>query len=63
MKEINKEVIYDNLTLEEKDRKYFVTYQTPEDNYLRTAVIEVLNYSGLIRSFANFHSHNLLFKR
>ena len=61
MKEINKDVLYDNITLKETDRKYFATYQTSEEEYIRTCVTKVLNYSGLIRSFSNFHSHNLLF--
>ena len=62
LKEINKDVLYDNVTLKEKDRKYFVTYQTPHDEYLIFSVREVLNYSGLIRSFSNLYSHNLLLK-
>ena len=46
----------------EKDRKYFVTYETHEEEYLRNSVIKVLNYSGLIRSFSDLYSHNILFK-
>ena len=62
LKEINKDVQYDKVILGEKDRKYFVTYEAPEENYIRSGIIKVLNYSGLIRSFSNLHSHNLLLK-
>jgi hypothetical protein len=62
IKEINKDVQYEQITLGEKDRKYFVTYETHEEEYLRNSVIKVLNYSGLIRSFSDLHSHNILFK-
>ena len=62
IKEINKDVQYEQITLGEKDRKYFVTYETHEEEYLKKSVIKVLNYSGLIRSFSDLHSHNILFK-
>ena len=62
LKEINKDVQYDNITFGENERKYFVTYQTPEDYYLRSCVTKVLNYTGLIRSFSNLYPHNLLLK-
>ena len=62
LKEINKDVQYYNVTFSEKERNYFVTYETPEDGYIRFGVKKVLDYSGLIRSFSNFYSHNLLLK-
>ena len=62
LKEINKDVEYEEITLGEKEKKYFVTYETYEDNYDKECVMKVMNYSGIIRSFANLHSHNLLIK-
>ena len=62
LKEINKDVEYEQITLGETDKKYFVTYETYEDNYNKDCVMKVMNYSGIIRSFANLHSHNLLIK-
>ena len=62
LKEIYKDVEYDEIILKEKERKYFVTYETPEEEYFRKGVTKVLNYSGLIRSFSSLNSHNLLLK-
>ena len=62
LREINKDVEFEEITLGEKEKKYFVTYETYEDNYDKECVMKVLNYSGIIRSFANLHSHNLLIK-
>ena len=62
LQEINKDVEYEEITLEKKDRKYFVTYEAYDDYYSRESVWKVLNYSGVIRSFSNFFSHNLLIK-
>ena len=62
LKEINKDVKYDQVILGEKDKKYFVTYEAYEDNYKRDSVMKVLNYSGVIRSFSDLYSHNLLIK-
>ena len=62
LNEINKNVEYDEIILEEKDKKYFVTYEAYEENYKRESVMSVLNYSGIIRSFSDFHTHNLLIK-
>ena len=62
LEEINKDVEYDQITLEEKDKKFFVTYEAYEDNYKRECVMKVLNYSGVIRSFSDLYSHNLLIK-
>ena len=62
LNEINKNVEYDEIIFEENDKKYFVTYETLEENYKRESVIYVLNYSGLIRSFSDLNSHNLLIK-
>ena len=62
LNEINKDVKYDEIILEEKDRKYFVTYEAYEENYVRESVMKVMNHSGVIRSFSDFNSHNLLIK-
>ena len=62
LKEINKDVEYEEITLGEKDKKYFVTYEAYEDNYKRESVTKVLNYSGIIRSFSDLYSHNFLIK-
>ena len=62
LKEINKNVQYDEIIFEEKDRKYFVTYEAYEENYIRKSVMCVLNNSGIIRSFSDFNTHNLLIK-
>ena len=62
LKEINKDVEYDEIILGEDDKKYFVTYEAYEDNYKRESVMKVLNYSGVIRSFYSLYSHNLLIK-
>ena len=62
LEEINKNVEYDEITLGEKDKKYFVTYEAYEDNYKRECVLKVLNYSGIIRSFSDLYSHNFLIK-
>ena len=62
LEEINKNVQYDEIILDEKDRKYFVTYQSYEENYIRESVMKVMNYSGVIRSFSDFNTHNILIK-
>ena len=62
LNEINKNVEYDEIILEEKDKKYFVTYEPYEENYKRESVMSVLNHSGIIRSFSDFNTHNLLIK-
>ena len=62
LNEINKDVQYDEVVFEEKDKKYFVTYEAYEENYIRESVTKVLNYSGVIRSFSDFNTHNLLIK-
>ena len=62
LKEMNKDVEYEEITLGEKDKKYFVTYEAYEDNYKRESVTKVLNYSGVIRSFSDLYSHNFLIK-
>ena len=62
LNEINKNVEYDEIIFEEKDKKYFVTYEPYEENYKRESVMAVLNYSGIIRSFSDFNTHNLLIK-
>jgi hypothetical protein len=59
---INKDVEYEEITLLKKDKKYYVTYEAYDDYYSRESVWKVLNYSGIIRSFSNFYSHNLLIK-
>ena len=59
---INKDVKYDEIILDKKNRKFYVTYEAYDDYYSRESVWKVLNYSGVIRSFSNFYSHNLLIK-
>ena len=48
--------------MDEKDKKYFVTYQSYEEKYIRESVMKVMNYSGIIRSFSDFNTHNILIK-
>ena len=60
--EINKDVEYEEITFTQKDKKYFVTYEAYDDYYSRESVWKVLNYSGVIRSFSHFNTHNLLIK-
>ena len=62
LKDMNKDVEYEQIILGEKDKKYFVTYEAYEDNYKRESVTKVLNYSGVIRSFSDLYSHNFLIK-
>ena len=59
---INKDVKYDEIVLDQKDQKYYVTYEAYDDYYSRESVWKVLNYSGVIRSFSHFNTHNLLIK-
>ena len=59
---INKDVKYDEIVLDQKDKKYYVTYEAYDDYYSRESVWKVLNYSGIIRSFSHFNTHNLLIK-
>ena len=60
--QINKDVKYDEIILDKNNSKYFVTYEAYDDYYSRESVWKVLNYSGIIRSFSNFYTHNLLIK-
>ena len=60
--EINKDVEYEEITFTEKEKKYYVTYEAYDDYYSRESVWKVLNYSGVIRSFSHFNTHNLLIK-
>ena len=60
--DINKDVEFDEITINKKDKKYYVTYEAYDDYYSRESVWKVLNYSGIIRSFAHFNTHNLLIK-
>ena len=62
LNEINKNVETEEITLNEKDRKFFVTYQGLTELIYVESVHKVLNYSGIIRSFANLNTHNLLLK-
>ena len=62
IKEINKDVEYEEITFTEKEKKYYVTYEAYDDYYSRESVWKVLNYSGVIRSFSHFNTHNLLIK-
>ena len=62
LEQINKDVEYEKIILSEKDKKFFVTYEAHDDYYSRESVSKVLNYSGVIRSFSYFNSHNLLIK-
>ena len=62
LEEINKNVEYEEITLSGKDKKFFVTYEAYDDYYSRESVWKVLNYSGVIRSFSHFNTHNLLIK-
>ena len=62
LEEMNKDAEYEQITLGEKDKNYFVTYEAYEDDYKRESVYRVLNYSGIIRSFSDLYSHNLLIK-
>ena len=59
---INKNVEYDEIIFDKKNKNYFVTYEAYDDYYSRESVWKVLNYSGIIRSFSNFFTHNLLIK-
>ena len=62
LKEINKDVQYDEIVLGENDKKFFVTYEAYDDFYKRESVTKVMNYSGIIRSFSSLYSHNFLIK-
>ena len=62
IKEINKDVEYEEITFDKNDKKFFVTYEAYDDYYSRESVWKVLNYSGVIRSFSHFNTHNLLIK-
>ena len=59
---INKNVEFDEITLKQKDKNYYVTYEAYDDYYSRESVWKVLNNSGIIRSFSHFNTHNLLIK-
>ena len=63
IKNINKDVEYEEITLTAKDRKYFVTYEATEEYYSRDCVMKVANNSGVIRSYSTLNSHNLLLKQ
>ena len=60
---INRNVEYDEIILDEKNKKYFVTYEATEEYYERESVMKVMNNSGVIRSFSTLNSHNLLLKQ
>ena len=60
--DINKDVEFDEITINKKDKKYYITYEAYDDYYSRESVWKVLNYSGIIRSFAHFNTHNLIIK-
>ena len=60
---INKDVKYDEVILDENNRKYFVTYEATEEYYIRESVMKVVNNSGVIRSYSKYNSHNLLLKQ
>ena len=60
---INKNVEYDEIILDKKKRKYFVTYEATEEYYSRECVMKVMNSSGIIRSYSTLNSHNLLLKQ
>ena len=60
---INKNVEYEDITLDSKDKKYFVTYESTEESYSRECVMKVMNNSGIIRSYSTLNSHNLLLKQ
>ena len=59
----NKDVEYDEIIIDEKNRKYFVTYEATEEYYSRDCVMRVMNNSGVIRSYSSLNSHNLLLKQ
>ena len=63
IKSINKDVEYEEITLTEKERKYFATYEATEEYYSRDCVMKVMNNSGVIRSYSTLNSHNLLLKQ
>ena len=61
--QINKNVEYDEIIIDEKNRKYFVTYEATEEYYSRESVMKVMNNSGVIRSYSTLNSHNILLKQ
>jgi hypothetical protein len=63
LRSINKDVEYEEITLDSKDKKYFVTYEATEEFYSRDCVMKVMNNSGVIRSYSTLNSHNLLLKQ
>ena len=63
IRSINKDVEYEEITLDSKDKKYFVTYEATEEFYSRDCVMKVMNNSGVIRSYSTLNSHNLLLKQ
>ena len=63
LKNINKGLEYDEIIINEKDRRYFVTYEATEEYYSRECVMKVMNNSGVIRSYSSLNSHNLLLKQ
>jgi hypothetical protein len=60
---INKDIKYDEIILDESNRKYFVTYEATEEYYSRESVMKVVNNSGVIRSYSKYNSHNLLLRQ
>ena len=60
---INKGIEYEEVTINENNRKFFVTYEATEEFYSRECVTKVMNNSGVIRSYSNLNSHNLLLKQ
>ena len=63
IKNINKDVQYEEIIINENYRKYFVTYEATDEYYSRESVMKVMNNSGVIRSYSNLNSHNLLLKQ
>ena len=64
IKDSTPEMIKENVVIPnyEKYKKFFVTYEAYEDDYKRESVMKVLNFSGIIRSFSDYYTHNLLIK-
>ena len=56
-----KNIIINTITLDENQRKFFVTYLTEEEIYY-SYYVDLLNNNGLIRSFAINDYHNILIK-
>ena len=57
---INKDVEYDEVFI--KNKLFFPTYEATEENYGVNSVTSVFNNSGIIRSYSNLNSHNILLR-